>query len=112
MVERQRWIAACQAEVVEAAADQRGLPGRTTVEADALEHPGQREVNVADHHDVLGVGRVDGDRLFRLVLRTLADVHVSRRGAGPGRAARGRGPDRAAEYCQRQRPTERERTHG
>jgi hypothetical protein len=76
-VEREARVAARVAEVV-VVADQLCRPRVAAVEADALEHAGNREVDVRDLDDVLRIRRVDGDRLLRLVRVALADVDVGR----------------------------------
>ena len=99
LVEREARIAARVAEVV-VVADQASRPARATVEADGGEHPGRQPrlevADVADDHDVVRVGRIDGDRLFRLVQVPLADVDV--RGCRQSRRRRG---DTAARGSQR-----------
>ena len=81
LVERQARIAAGVAEAV-VVADQAMRPGGAAVEADGREHSrGQSCLPVSDvahHDDVVGVGRVDGDRLFGLVEVPLASVNVVR----------------------------------
>ncbi len=108
-VEGQARVAASIAErVTGAQGDQLPGPRLAAVEADALEHPGRQPglgmAHVGHRHDVAGVDRVDGDRLFGLVQMPLADIDVDRRRGrglqpGPGRSQPGRGA-RHPDGCQ------------
>jgi hypothetical protein len=80
-VEGQARVAASITERVTATErDQFPGPRLAAVEADTFKHPGREPglcvAHVGHRHDVVRVGRVDGDRLFGLVQVSLADIDV------------------------------------
>ena len=77
LVERQARITTGGAQVVVVPDQSRG-PCRAAIEAHGLKHASRRKIHVRDNHNVLGVGRVDGHGLLRLVGMPLADIDVRR----------------------------------